>query len=113
MPIINFKTSAPRSEGMRHRIATLLLDHGHNLLGKDRALTAIAMEYVDPSDWIIAGKSQDDSRQHSIFLDLPRQGGPKHCDATMQQRFAPMPSHLHNCSPQSLHHPSLPELRST
>jgi 4-oxalocrotonate tautomerase len=70
MPILNVKTSAARSEGMSQKIAALLLDHSHQILGKDRALTSIAIDYIDPTDWIIAGKSLAEWGQHSLFLDI-------------------------------------------
>ncbi len=70
MPILNVKTSAPRSAATSQKIAALVVDHSDQILRKDRALTAIAIEYVDPTDWIIAGKSLADWGQHSIFLDI-------------------------------------------
>jgi 4-oxalocrotonate tautomerase len=70
MPILTVKTTVKRSPQMSEQIAALLLNHSQNVLGKDPSLTAVAIDYIDPADWIIAGKSLAESGQHSIFVDI-------------------------------------------
>lgn len=57
MPILNVKVSAKRSPEMTRSISNILLDLTSRILHKDPHVTSIAIEYVDPEDWIVAGKS--------------------------------------------------------
>jgi 4-oxalocrotonate tautomerase len=70
MPILNVKVSAPRSTQMTAEIARTLLDLTQRILGKDPAVTAIAIEYVDPQDWIVGGKSLAEQGKSSIYFDI-------------------------------------------
>ena len=70
MPILNFKVSAKRSPEMTARISSILLDLTSRILHKDPQLTAIAIEYIDPEDWIVAGKSLAEHGKRSIYLDI-------------------------------------------
>jgi len=70
MPILNVKVSAKRSHELTHRISTLLLDLTGRILHKDPDVTSIAIEYVNPEDWIIAGKSLVEHNKSSIYFDI-------------------------------------------
>ena len=70
MPILNVKVSATRSREMTGSIARILLDLTTRILHKDPALTSIAIDYVDPEDWIIAGKSLVEHGKSSIYFDI-------------------------------------------
>ena len=70
MPILNVKVSTPRSAEMTRRISSLLAGLTHRILGKDPAVTSIAIEYVDPADWIIAGRSLADQGRSSVYFDI-------------------------------------------
>ena len=70
MPILNVKVSAQRSREMTQNIAGLLIDLTSRVLHKDPKLTSIAIEYIDPEDWIVAGKSLAEQGKSSIYFDI-------------------------------------------
>jgi 4-oxalocrotonate tautomerase len=70
MPILNVKVSAKKSRETTERIATLLLDLTSRILGKDPKVTAIAIEYVDPDDWIVGGQSLSAQGKSSVYFDI-------------------------------------------
>jgi 4-oxalocrotonate tautomerase len=70
MPILNVKVSATKSPEMSKKIASLLLDLTSRILGKKPEVTAIAIDYVDPDDWIVAGKSLREHGKHSVYFDI-------------------------------------------
>jgi 4-oxalocrotonate tautomerase len=57
MPYLNIKIAATESPETSAQVATLLTDLTASVLGKKRELTAVAIEYVKPSTWFIAGKN--------------------------------------------------------
>lgn len=70
MPILNVKVSAMKSKEMSHRIATMLLEHTSKILGKDPRLTSIAVDYVDPDDWIVGGTALSEQGKSSFYFDI-------------------------------------------
>ena len=70
MPILNVKVSATRSTQMTQHIAKILLELTSRILHKDPALTSIAIEYIHPEDWIVAGKSLAEQGKSSIYFDI-------------------------------------------
>jgi 4-oxalocrotonate tautomerase len=70
MPILNVKISAPRSSKMTRDIAELLLELTTRILRKKREVTAIAIDYVDPADWIVGGSSLKDQGKASFYFDI-------------------------------------------
>lgn len=70
MPILNVKVSARRSPALSARINDTLLNLTGRVLGKRRDLTAVVIDYVDPRDWFVAGKSLDELKQASFYLDV-------------------------------------------
>lgn len=70
MPILNVKVSAIKSPEMTNSIATLLLDLTTRILHKDPAVTAIAIDYVDPADWIVGGRSLAAQNKRSVYFDI-------------------------------------------
>jgi 4-oxalocrotonate tautomerase len=70
MPILNVKVSAKRSKEMTTRISAILLDLTARILRKDQKVTSIAIEYVDPDDWVVAGKSLTEQGKSSIYFDI-------------------------------------------
>ena len=70
MPILNVKVSAKRSAELSERITETLLELTSRVLGKRRDLTAVVIDYVDPSDWFIAGKSLAELKQASFYFDV-------------------------------------------
>jgi 4-oxalocrotonate tautomerase len=70
MPILNVKVSAKRSNEMSRRISMLLSELTTRILGKDPSVTSIAIEYVDPEDWTVGGKSLSEQKKNSVYFDI-------------------------------------------
>lgn len=70
MPILNVKISAVKSREMTSRMSTILLELTKRILHKDPHVTAIAIDYVDPEDWIVGGKSLAEQGKSSIYFDI-------------------------------------------
>ena len=70
MPILNVKVSAKGSPAMTRDIAGILLDLTTRILHKDPKVTSIAIDYVDPEHWIVAGQSLVEHRKTSIYFDI-------------------------------------------
>ena len=70
MPILNVKVSAQRSAELSQRITETLLELTSRVLGKRRDLTAVVIDYVDPHDWFIAGKSLAEVKKASFYFDV-------------------------------------------
>jgi 4-oxalocrotonate tautomerase len=70
MPILNVKVSAPRSREMTRTISTMLLELTTRILHKDPQVTSIAIEYVDPEDWIVGGATLAEQGKSSFYFDI-------------------------------------------
>jgi 4-oxalocrotonate tautomerase len=70
MPILNVKVSAKKSPEMTRAIAELLLDLTTRILHKKREVTSIAIDYVDPADWIVGGRSLAEQGKSSVYFDI-------------------------------------------
>ena len=70
MPILNVKVSAQRSSQMTMSISKILLELTSRILHKDPDVTSIAVEYINPEDWIVAGKSLAEHGKSSIYFDI-------------------------------------------
>jgi 4-oxalocrotonate tautomerase len=70
MPILSVKVSATRSKEMTANIAAILIELTTRILRKDPALTAIAIDYVDPDDWIVGGVSLAAQGKSSVYFDI-------------------------------------------
>lgn len=70
MPILNVKVSARKSAAMTQAISNVLLDLTTRILHKKPEVTAIAIDYVDPTDWIVGGRSLADQGKSSIYFDV-------------------------------------------
>jgi 4-oxalocrotonate tautomerase len=70
MPILNVKVSAKKSAGMSKAISDILLELTSRILHKKREVTSIAIVYVDPDDWIVAGHSLAEQGKSSIYFDI-------------------------------------------
>ena len=55
---------------MTHKISTILSDLTKQILGKDPNVTSIAIEYVDPEDWIVGGRSLSEQGKSSVYFDI-------------------------------------------
>lgn len=70
MPILNVKVSTARSDEMTRKINDLLVDLTSRILKKNPALTSIAIDYVDPRDWLVGGKSLAEWNKSSVYFDI-------------------------------------------
>jgi 4-oxalocrotonate tautomerase len=70
MPILNVKLGAKKSKETTRRVTALLIDLTVRILRKSPDVIAIAVEYVDPDDWTIAGKSLTEHGLGSFYFDI-------------------------------------------
>jgi 4-oxalocrotonate tautomerase len=70
MPILNVKISAKKSAEMTRAIADVLIDLTARILHKKPEVTSIAIDYVDPADWIVGGRSLAEQGRSSVYFDI-------------------------------------------
>jgi 4-oxalocrotonate tautomerase len=70
MPILNVKVSGTKSPELTRQISELLLDLTTRILKKNREVTAIAIDYVDPDNWIVGGKTLSEQGKNSVYFDI-------------------------------------------
>ena len=70
MPILNVKVSARRSAQLTRAISEMLLEATTRILGKKREVTAVAIDYIDPEDWIVGGASLAEQGKSSFYFDI-------------------------------------------
>lgn len=70
MPILNVKVSKKRTPELTAEISETLLDLTTRILGKKREITAVAIDYVDPEDWIVGGASLAKQGKSSFYFDI-------------------------------------------
>lgn len=70
MPFLNVKVSAKESPEMTKSISDLLLDLTTRVLKKKPEVTSIAIDYIDPDNWIIGGKTLSELGKRSVYFDI-------------------------------------------
>jgi 4-oxalocrotonate tautomerase len=70
MPIINVKVSATRSPELTRKIAGTISELTQRILHKDPKVTAIAIDYVDPQDWVVGGRTLAEQGRRSVYFDV-------------------------------------------
>ena len=70
MPYLNLKLCGETSQEIASLAAKCLTDLTAEILKKKRELTAIAVEFVAPSHWYIAGASLGEQSLRSFYLDI-------------------------------------------
>ena len=70
MPILNVKISALKTPEMTGKIAAILLELTTRILRKDPKVTAIAIDYIDPADWIVGGATLAAQNKSSVYFDI-------------------------------------------
>src|SRR5664279_5540688 len=70
MPYLNVKLCAQSSQETADQIAHSLTDLTADILGKKRALTAVAIEFVAPTQWYVGGTSLAGQSLRSFYLDI-------------------------------------------
>jgi len=57
MPYLHIQISGARDDALATRTAEAAADLTAGLLGKDRALTAVVVEFIEPAHWFVAGQA--------------------------------------------------------
>ncbi|HMN73147.1 MAG TPA: tautomerase family protein [Rhodoblastus sp.] len=70
MPILRVLIGAPRSVETTKAVVETLLDLTVRILGKKREVTSIAVDYLDPKDWFVAGRSLHEHGKASFYFDI-------------------------------------------
>ncbi len=70
MPILTVKVSARKSAELTRAISGILSELTARILKKKPEVTSIAIDYVDPDDWIVGGKSLAELGKHSVYFDI-------------------------------------------
>ena len=64
MPCLHIQIAGARDDALATRTASVAAELTGSLLGKDRALTAVVVEFIEPTHWFIAGAA--------LAIDAPR-----------------------------------------
>ena len=70
LAMINVKLGAKKSAETTRRVAELLNELTTRILRKEPSVIAIALSYVEPEDWIIAGKSLREHQLASFYFSV-------------------------------------------
>jgi 4-oxalocrotonate tautomerase len=70
MPILTLKVSATRSASLSRTLADGLVEVTARVLRKNPQVTAVAIDYVSPEDWIVGGRSLAEQGRASFWLDI-------------------------------------------
>jgi len=70
MPILNVKVSAKKSPELTQSISGILLELTSRILNKKREVTSISIDYVDPNNWIVGGRSLSELGKSSVYFDI-------------------------------------------
>lgn len=70
MPLLNLRLAAAPDRALASRAAHLLQELTVDLLGKQADLIAIAVDFVDPATWFIAGRPLSEWGRHSFSLEI-------------------------------------------
>jgi 4-oxalocrotonate tautomerase len=70
MPILNVKVSRPADAELTRRIAATLGELTARILRKPPEVTAIAVDYVAPEHWVIAGRTLAEHGKSSFYFDI-------------------------------------------
>ena len=70
MPILNVKVGAKKSAALTGKISDMLLELTARILHKKPEVTSIAINYIDPEDWIVGGSSLAQQGKSSIYFDI-------------------------------------------
>jgi 4-oxalocrotonate tautomerase len=70
MPILNVKISGHRNPETTKRVASMLIELTAGILGKQRDVTAIAIDYVPEDHWFVGGAMLSEQNKRSFYFDI-------------------------------------------
>ena len=70
MPYLNVKLSMDESTEIVQKIASVLMTHTSNILGKKPEVTSIAFDFVSPELWFVGGTSIKSQNAVTFYLDI-------------------------------------------
>ena len=70
MPILNVKVSRPASTEATRQISQTLLELTSRILKKQPEVTSIAIDYVPPEHWVVAGRTLVEHGKSSFYFDI-------------------------------------------
>ena len=70
MPLVNLRIAAAPDRELAARAAAIVHRHTVEQLGKQPDLIAIAVDFVDPATWFVAGHALADSGKRSFALEI-------------------------------------------
>ena len=70
MPILNVKISGSPDPETSQQVASLLVELTATILGKQRDITAVAIDYVPEDQWFVGGSLLSEQRKKSFYFDI-------------------------------------------
>ncbi len=70
MPLLTLRIAAPTDRHLATQAASIVHRHTVDLLGKQAELIAIAVDFIDPATWFVAGRALADSGRRSFALEV-------------------------------------------
>lgn len=104
MPILNVKVSRPASAELTQQVSQALLDLTTRILGKQREVTSIAIDYVPAEHWVVGGATLAAQGKSSFYFDVKITEGTNTKDEKaryVQESFAAFERILGDLHPES------------
>ncbi|WP_047999056.1 tautomerase family protein [Lactiplantibacillus herbarum] len=70
MPYINVRIAAPSSTTTAQQVTDLLTNLAVTTLGKAEPVIAVDIQFADPENWFIGGKSSASQHQATFFIEI-------------------------------------------
>jgi 4-oxalocrotonate tautomerase len=72
MPYLHIQISGARDEALARRTANAAAELTAGILNKDRALTAVVIEFIEPAHWFVAGQplSASATRSYHWYVSI-------------------------------------------
>jgi 4-oxalocrotonate tautomerase len=70
MPMITLQVAAEPDDRLTRELVRTVTTLTAERLGKDPGVTAVAVEYVPPRRWFVAGRSAEELGRAAFFLDV-------------------------------------------
>jgi 4-oxalocrotonate tautomerase len=70
MPLLTLRIAAAADRELAARAAAIVHRHTVEHLGKQPDLIAVAVDFVDPASWFVAGRALADSGRRSFALEV-------------------------------------------